>query len=121
MAFVADVFLGELNDRARLDCAPRADVMADASRGRAKRLTVVHVIRIDHGDRFLGAHFHNKLANLELLLGREAELLIGLWADGAVGVVPCVHHPEIDEFIEPFLTQEIVDVGLAQASSYAGE
>ena len=81
----------------------------------------MHVIRIDHGDRFLGAHFHDKLANLELLLGREAELLIGLGPDRAVGVVPCVHHPEIDEFIEPFLTQEIVDVGLAQASSYAGE
>ena len=121
VAVVVDIFLGELDYRARLDGAPRADVMADAGGGGAQRLAVVHIIGVDERERFFAAHVDDELAYLDLLLGREAKLLAGLGAYGAVGVIPRVHHAEVDEFVEPLFAQQVVEVVLAKAGGHAGE
>ena len=44
---VVDALGGELDDRARLDVAPRVDVMADAGRHRAERLAPVVPVGVD--------------------------------------------------------------------------
>ena len=53
LALVVDVSRRELDDRARLDVAVRADVMADAGRHRAQRLALVVPVGVDDRDRQL--------------------------------------------------------------------
>ena len=119
VAFITDIFFCKLDDRARFNGAPRADVMADAGGCRAQRLTVGHIIGINNGDGFLGAHLHHKLSNLELLFRSEAKLFVGIRADGAIGVIPGVHHAQINEVIQPAFLQEIINIVLAQTGGYS--
>ena len=69
-----DRLLRELHDRARLDVAPRVDVVADAGRRRAERLALAVVVGIDDDDRLLRPHLDHELAGPQLLLRRQAQL-----------------------------------------------
>src|SRR5262245_7941620 len=65
---VVNRFLGELNNRARLNIAPGADVMRKAGRRRAQRSSFAVVISIDNDDWLLGPHLDDKPPAFKLLL-----------------------------------------------------
>ena len=96
-------------------------MVADAVGHGAEGLAVVIVVGVHDGDGHLGAHVDDEFAHLGDLLGREGEVGADLGADGAVGVIPGVVHAHVDESAQPFLGEEVVDVGLAEAGGDAGE
>src|SRR5436190_840273 len=55
-----DRLLRELHDRARLDVAPRVDVVTDAGRRRTESLTLAVEIGVDDDDRLPGAHLDDE-------------------------------------------------------------
>ena len=55
---------GELDDRARLDIAPGADVVGEAGRRRAERLAVRVVVGVDDADRLLRPHLDDEAGGL---------------------------------------------------------
>ena len=120
VSFVADVLFRELDDGARLDGTPRADVVADAGGGGAERLAIVLIVRVHQHDGFLHAHLHHELADLHLLLGCEAELRVGIRAHGAIRVIPRIHHTHLDETVQPLFTEEVFEIRLAQTGGDAG-
>src|SRR5207302_10732027 len=89
---IANVLEGELDNRARLDVAARADVMADAGGHRTKRLAVVVVVGVDDGDGHLRPSLDHELADADELVRTQGELRVHLWSYGAVAVVPHVVH-----------------------------
>ena len=115
VAFVADIVGSELDNRTRLNASVWRDVVADAGRHWAECFTVVIVVGIDEGDWKLGSHVDDELPNLACLIRAQCEFLMDLWANRAVGVIPGVVDPAIDQSAQPLLSEQIVDVGLAQA------
>src|SRR5438105_3104538 len=108
-----DRLFRELHDRARLDVAPRVDVMADAGRRRTESLSLAVVISIDDDDRLLRAHIDDELPGPPLLVGCQAQLWVGVGAHRPIDVEPGVHHAHLNESIYPRLGEKIVDVALA--------
>ena len=111
---VVDVVGGELDDGAGFDIATWRDVVGDAGGHRAEGFAITVVVGVDEADGQLGAHGGDELADFTGLVGAQGELLVDLWSDGAVGVVPGVVDAALDEVAEPGLGEEVVDVGLAE-------
>ena len=71
---IIDGFGRELNDRARLDVAVGADVVAGAGRHRTERLPLVVPVGVDDGDRELRPHLHDEPPDAEYFLRVEGQL-----------------------------------------------
>ncbi len=95
--------------------------MADAGGGGAEGLTVVLIIGVNQCDGLFAAHFDDEFADAQLLFGGKAELFVWIGANGAIGVIPEVHHTHIDEPVHPFFAEQIFKVRLAQARRDAGQ
>ena len=118
---IVNGFPRELNDRARLDVAVRADVMAHAGRHRAERFALVVPVRIDDRDRQTGPHLHDESPHCQHLLGRQRQLGIRLGTDRAIGVEPDIVNAHVDQTAQPALGHQIVDIGLADAGGDTGD
>ena len=118
---VVDVLAGELDRRARLDIAPRVDVVAHSVGGGAEGPASVVVIRIDDDDRLAAAHVHHEAPHLDHLLGGQGQLRAGVGAGRPVAVVPDVVGAKLDHPVEVFLADHVGHVGLAYAGGRAGE
>src|SRR5262245_40850252 len=116
-----DRFLRKLDDRARLDVAPGLDVMADAGGGRTDGAAFAVVVGVDDDDWLIGPRLNDKSAGTKLLLRRERELRVGLRPHRAVNVEPSIHHPHVDEPVNPLFRQQVVDVSLAEARADPGK
>ncbi len=120
-ARVVNALHRELNDRARLDVPARADVVADSRGHRAKRLASVIVICIDNPDGHLCAHANDEATHPNQLVGGQRQLEVRLRADRPVRVIPHVMHAAGDEFAQPLLGEQFVNVRLANARCHASE
>ena len=118
---VADILGGELNDGAGFDCAGRGNVVRDPVGHGAEGFAFSVVVGVDDAERQLHTHIHDKFTDAAGLLRGEREILIRLWPNGAVGVIPGVVNATIDQLSQPRFGEEIVDIGAAEASSDPGE
>ena len=109
-ARVLNVFHRELNNRARLDVAARADVMADARGHWTERLAAMVVIGVNDGDGQLRAHLHHESAHAHKLIRAQRELEIRFRPDRPVRVIPSVMDAAADEFAQPFLGEQFLNV-----------
>ena len=94
--------------------------MADAGGHRTKRLAVVVVVGVDDGDGHLRPSLDHELADADELVRTQGELRVHLRSDWPVSVIPDVVHAALDEFLQPLLGQEFVDVRLANAGGHSG-
>ena len=96
-----DRFGGELNDGARFDVTPWADVVRETSRRRANRIAVSVIIGIDDDDWFFGSHVDDELSSLALLLGRQRQVFARVRTHRSINVKPAVHYAHLDEAVDP--------------------
>ena len=118
---VADRFGRKLDGRAGFNIAIGRDMVADARRRGAQRIAIVIPVGIDQHDGFLAPHLHEESAKADDLLCGQRQLSVGALACGAIDVVPGVEDVAVDEFVEVFLGEQVVDIGLAEACGDAGD
>lgn len=112
-----DGLFGELHNRTGFDVAPGIDMVADPGRRGAQRSPFAIMVGVDDHNRFLGAHLDDKLPRADSLFGCQAQVRIGVGSHRPVDVKPGIEHSHLDESIDPFLPQEVVDVGASQAGA----
>ncbi len=79
------------------------------------------VIGVDDGDGFFRPHVHDEAPGL-LNLGRsQGEIDTDLGTDRAIGMIPSVVYPEINELVEPSFAEQVINVCPAKTRGYAGE
>ena len=120
-AGVVDVFFGKLDDRAGLDVTTRADVVADARSHGAEGLAFVVVVGVYDGNGGFGALLDDKFPHLDQLIRTQGQFRRDFGPDGAVGVIPRVVDAPVDQAVQPFFREEIVNIGLAEAGGHASE
>ena len=112
---------GELNDRAGFDISPGVDVVTESGGGRAEGGAVVVEVGIDDADWFTGTDIDDELASPQLFFGRECEFGIGFRAGDTIDMVPAIHHTHVDEFVDPFFGEQVIDIGFAETGADACE
>lgn len=120
-ARVLDVLGGKLNDGTGFDVSLWSDMVTNACRHGAEGIAIVIVISVDDGDRLLRPHVHDKASGLLNLGGAECEIDANLGTDRAIGVIPSIVYPEVDELVEPRFTEQVIDIRPAKTCGYAGE
>ena len=115
-----DRLLGKLDNRTRLDLAPRVDVMTDASGHRAEGLAFVIPIRVDHANWHRLSQIHDELADAKHLIRAKGEFRMRISAHRTIRVIPHIMHPHVDQLLHPSLIQQIINIGLADAGGDAG-
>ncbi len=112
---------GELNDRAGLDISPGVDVVTESGGGRAEGGAVVVEVGVDDADWFTGTDINDELAGAELFFGREREFGIRFGAGDTIDMVPAIHDPHVDEFVDPFFGEQVIDIGFTETGADACE
>ena len=112
--------LGELNDGARLDVAAGADMVCKPGYGWAECAPFSVVVSVDDNDRFLDACADNKLPDTSQLRCIQCEFRRTLWTHHAKHMEPTVHHPHLDQSIDPSVVQGVVNIALANARANTG-
>ena len=95
--------------------------MRNTIRHGAEGFSFTVVVGIDDPDGEFDPHVNDKFANLKGLLRSEGQLVMNLWSDGTVSVIPGVVNAAIDQLAQPFLGEKVVDVRLAKACRDSGE
>lgn len=117
---IVDRLGGELDDGARLDIAGRSDVVREAGHGGAEGLALSVVVGIDDDDWFVDARVDDELAHAAEFFGGEGEFGRAFGSNHAVDVEPAVHDSHGDEFVDPGIAEEVIDIGFADAGADAG-
>lgn len=120
-SIVVDRIGRELDDRARLDVAPRSDMVSEAGSGRTECVASVVVVGIDDDDWLCCACVDNELSNASLLFAGQRQLRVGFGPNGTIDVVPTIHHAHFDQTVDPFIGNKVVNVGFANAGADADE
>ena len=119
---VADIFRGELNDRARLDVSARVDVMTDPGGHRAERLA--HRRRSRRRSIAIGSFARISTTNRRTCCtcsGVSASSADIFGPTGAIRVKPRVMDADVDQLRSHASVKSVVDVGLANARGDAGQ
>ena len=108
-------FFGQLNDRTGLDVTTGSNMVREASHGRAKGASLSVMICVNDDNRLLHSRIDDELSDAAKFFGIECKFRRTFRADNPKDVEPAVHHTHFNESIDPFILEQIVDVGLANA------
>ena len=108
---------GELDHRAGFDISPGVDVVTETGGSGTEGGAIVVEVGIDDANRFAGADINDELAGAQLFFGRERQFRIGFGPGDTIDVIPAIHHTHVDEFVDPFFGEQVIDIGFAETGA----